>query len=167
MSMKRIIYCISAAPSVSLVALLLWVGSLDAPVSRSPHIVHVAEKQTVKSMQEAEVEKREVREVPITNPQKSIFYSVPFTSQAPTSNWDDIRQQNACEEASALMAMAWVTGELLPDADSVVEKLLIIDAYEKAQYGAHLDTSAADTMEYILKGYFEYEKVSLEHVESI
>ena len=35
---------------------------------------------------------------------------VPFSSQAPLSDWSDPKQQDACEEASALMAMAWVEG---------------------------------------------------------
>ena len=42
-----------------------------------------------------------------------VNYDVPFTSQAPTGNWDDERQQDGCEETSALMAMLWVRNKTI------------------------------------------------------
>lgn len=37
----------------------------------------------------------------------SIREDVPFISQAPFGNWDEIENQEGCEEASLLMAYAW------------------------------------------------------------
>ena len=44
---------------------------------------------------------------PTSTPIKSVYYDVPFTSQAPLAEWDDPLQQDGCEEASSLMAASW------------------------------------------------------------
>lgn len=44
-------------------------------------------------------------------PVEKIIQEVPFTSQAPTGNWKDLIFQNACEEASLLMADKWREGK--------------------------------------------------------
>lgn len=80
---------------------------------------------------------------------------VPFTSQAPFGNWDDPRQEDGCEEASALMAMRWRTGASITPADAL-DEILAMAAYEEDRYGTHNDTSAYDTVERIFKGYFNY-----------
>ncbi|MGB0757294.1 MAG: C39 family peptidase [Patescibacteria group bacterium] len=155
-------------PSVSLVAVLLWVGSLDAPLSHSRFLVTApANELYLQEPEQGVVEQEDVVVHEEGIEEKSVLYDVPFTSQSPTGEWEDIRQQNACEEASVLMAMAWVQGEQLPDTEKVKERLLEIDAYENEQYGAHLDTSASDVIDYIFNGYYAYENVSLKKVESV
>lgn len=89
--------------------------------------------------------------------EKLIHYDVPFTTQAPFGNWDDIRQQNACEEASMLMAMLYVRGENMSPREAF-EEILKIDSFEKETYGYHLDTSAQDTSQ-VIRDYFKYAKV--------
>ena len=38
---------------------------------------------------------------------------VPFTSQAPSGQWDNPVYQDGCEEAAALMAVYWAEGKIL------------------------------------------------------
>lgn len=86
-----------------------------------------------------------------------ILLDVPFTSQAPFGEWSDQRQQDGCEETSALMAIAWARGEKL-DKEKAKKEILAIADYEKNKYGSFIDTNTADTVERIIKGYFSYEK---------
>ncbi|MBI1888623.1 MAG: C39 family peptidase [Candidatus Spechtbacteria bacterium] len=86
-----------------------------------------------------------------------IFLNVPFTSQAPLENWDNVVYQQGCEEASILMAMLWVEGKQLTPA-SAEKAILAISNFEQENYGLFQDTSAADTAE-IMRDYFHYENV--------
>ena len=81
--------------------------------------------------------------------------SVPFISQAPFGNWADSRQEDGCEEASSLMAMRWRESKTIAPTEGLAQILAIAD-YEKKTYGSFHDTSAADTVDRILKGYFKY-----------
>lgn len=93
---------------------------------------------------------------------KSILFEVPFMPQAPFGNWSDPRKQDGCEEAAAIMAMAWVKGETL-DAKSADEEINAIAAYEEKTYGTFHDTSAFDTAERIFKDYFKYQNVKVRY----
>lgn len=96
------------------------------------------------------------------NVQTSIVLNVPFTAQAPLGNWGDTRQQNGCEEAAALMAMAWAKGEnLTPEAAE--KEIIAISDYELQHMGHFHDSSAEDLVEYIFKGYFGYENVEVRY----
>ncbi len=94
------------------------------------------------------------------NARRAILFDVPFTAQAPLGNWQNEQQQNACEEASALMAMHWVDKKplTLPEAE---KELIAISNYEFKNFGHFHDTSAEDTVERIFKGYFNYHNVEL------
>lgn len=90
-----------------------------------------------------------------------VLLDVPFTSQAPLGHWDDPRQENGCEEAAVLMAMAWVRGEELEPA--VAEKdIIAIADFELKTYGSYLDTSAEDTVTWIFEGFYGYSKAIVE-----
>ncbi len=94
-------------------------------------------------------------------PTQAVSDMVPFTPQAPTANWDDPRQQDGCEEASALMAMAWVRGEnSLPTAAAEAEILKISD-YIQEKYGESRDLYVADVVTRIFYDYFDYNDVCL------
>lgn len=86
---------------------------------------------------------------------KGVLLNVPFTPQAPFANWSDQRFEDGCEEASAIMAMAWVNGETMTP-QYVNEEIINISDYEVKNYGGYQDTSAADTALRIFKGYFNY-----------
>ncbi|NOQ68375.1 hypothetical protein GQ568_02960 [Patescibacteria group bacterium] len=90
--------------------------------------------------------------------ERNVLLDAPFISQAPFGNWSDPRKQDGCEEAAAIMAMAWVNKEkLTPEiADERINK---ISAFEEKEYGNFYDTNADDTVKRIFKGYFEYDNV--------
>lgn len=116
---------------------------------------------TEQDVTEDEVAVETSAEVKAVSLDSSISHDVPFTPQAPRGQWADSRQQNACEEAAVLMAMAWVRGESVFDLASAEEKIIAITEFEKENYGHHHDVSAADTVVRIFKGYFDYNNVEL------
>lgn len=87
--------------------------------------------------------------------------SVPFTSQAPLAEWSDKRQQDGCEEASALMAMWLIKGQKAPTKAEAKKQLLAISDFEKKKYGEYRDVSLSDMIAWIFKDYFKYEQVRL------
>jgi|GEM_PF-476819 len=99
-------------------------------------------------------------EADIMSKQKSFIENVPFSTQAPFGDWADPRQQNACEEVSALMAVKWARSQSLTKAEALKEITGISD-WLLEKYGEYRDTSSADTINWIFKDYFNYDKVSL------
>jgi len=70
---------------------------------------------------------------------------VPFTPQAPTANWDELHNE-ACEEASALMADAYFSGNhestLSPEyAEAEIAKLT---EWEKQNFGYYLSITTEE-----------------------
>ncbi len=94
---------------------------------------------------------------PVSRP-SVLISDVPFTSQAPLGGWDDPRQQDGCEETSALMAVYWAQGKSL-DAQEALREITAIADYEQVTYGSYHDTNAHDTIERIFKGYFNFSSV--------
>lgn len=88
-----------------------------------------------------------------------INQDVPFTSQAPFAQWDDARYQDACEEASVLMAIKWVEGKSL-SKDGATKEIADMSAWEVKQWGTYHDSSAADTKR-LLTEYYNYPNVEL------
>lgn len=90
----------------------------------------------------------------------NILLPVPFTSQAPLAQWKDQRFQDACEEASVIMAVKWVRGEkianTLVDKKKITNEIIILAAYQKKNYGSYRDTSATDTAKRLLAAYYNY-----------
>ncbi len=85
-----------------------------------------------------------------------VLLNVPFTSQAPTGNWSDPRQEDGCEEASVLMAWLWLKNQAISKAEA--EKTIIAMAdFEQEHYGNYHDTGAADTAKF-MKDYYDYDK---------
>lgn len=99
---------------------------------------------------------------PVNLPERDVLLDVPFTSQAPFGNWADPKEQDGCEEASALMAVAWARGEALTPQRSL-EEILAISDYEEKNYGNYHDTNAEDTADRIYKGYFGYDNIVVRH----
>ncbi len=58
---------------------------------------------------------------------KDINLDIPFTSQAPTTNWDE-PFQNACEEASILMVDYYYANEELPSNEEI--EIILLDMVE-------------------------------------
>ena len=90
---------------------------------------------------------------PQTNP-ATFSLKVPFTPQAPTGNWDK-EHNDACEEASALMAAAYFNGDTrskIP-ATEVEKELTRLFEWERTNFGYSLDTTTAETAEMIQSFY--------------
>ncbi|MDP2632078.1 MAG: C39 family peptidase [Candidatus Uhrbacteria bacterium] len=75
---------------------------------------------------------------------------VPFTSQAPSSNWD-LPYQEACEEASAYMVSEYYKGTVAGQIDPIVAETAILEvvAFEEDFLGFYLDTTVAETVSFI------------------
>ncbi len=106
-------------------------------------------------------------DIPLNNSQSIdnnlILLTVPFTAQAPSGQWSDSRFQDACEEASAIMAIKWVQEESLSltEATNLIED---ISAHLLENYQEYRDSSAQDTIDWIFKDYFNYQAVSLQTI---
>lgn len=87
---------------------------------------------------------------------KVLIENVIFTSQAPFGEWKDPRQQDACEEASAIIAVYWARGQTF-DKNMAKKEILSAAKYQEVLYGEYRDTSAKDTLERIIKGYLKYD----------
>lgn len=91
---------------------------------------------------------------------------VPFTPQAPFGEWKDPRQQDACEEASALMAVRWARGQKL-NQEEAKREILAISKYQSENFGEWRDTSAEDTLKRIIMDYFKYDKAEVKKIINI
>ena len=93
---------------------------------------------------------------------KNVSLEVPFTSQAPFGNWKDLRQENGCEEAAALMAVYWAEDKTL--TKEIAEKEIInVADYEFEKYGSYVDTSSEDTILRIFNEYFNFFNVEVKY----
>lgn len=89
-----------------------------------------------------------------------VYYDVPFTTQAPFGEWDDLRQQEGCEEASVMMAMKWIHGEEIT-AEEARSEILQMSNWEQEEFGYFEDTSAQDTATRLFNRWYGYTKVDV------
>ncbi|MDD5438308.1 MAG: C39 family peptidase [Patescibacteria group bacterium] len=87
--------------------------------------------------------------------------SVPFLVQAPLNGWRDYRLAQGCEEAAALMAVAWAKGQTSIAPADGRKQIIAISNWEKKNYGYYVDTSIQDTANHIIKGYLKYDKIEV------
>lgn len=85
---------------------------------------------------------------------ESLDLSIPFTSQAPFSDWSP-PFNHACEEATVLMVHYYLEGKLIIDPAQAKRELLDLVDFEIKNYGFHEDSSAAQTAE-LIKDYYGY-----------
>jgi len=102
-----------------------------------------------------------VQENQIKLPSYVLINNVPFTAQAPFANWEDIRQQEACEEASILMAAYWKLNKSL-NKQVALDEILKIVAFEEENFGFHIHSDLEIAQE-ILRSYFNIENTTLEY----
>ncbi|MDA3802607.1 MAG: C39 family peptidase [Patescibacteria group bacterium] len=97
---------------------------------------------------------------------KNIDNNVPFTSQAPLFEWDDPRQQDACEEASVLMSISWVYN--IPEYSKEMWRDEIVDLadFQQEKYGEYRDTSLRDIITWMYEDYFEYKNAEIIRISS-
>ena len=92
----------------------------------------------------------------------SILMNVPFASQAPSGNWDNVIFQQGCEEASMLMAMLWVQQKGFISPKEAEKAISAISNFAQKNYGEFRDTSIEDTAT-IMKDYFEYQNIEVKN----
>lgn len=85
---------------------------------------------------------------------------IPFFAQAPTGEWSDPRQQDGCEEATAIMAMGWVENKSFSNQEALREIITLSD-FEQKKYGEYLDISLQDIKDWIFGDYYNYDQVKL------
>ena len=89
-----------------------------------------------------------------------VLLDVPFLAQAPFGQWSDPIYQNACEEASLLMADLWIRGVKLISKEEATAELKKFADFEIEKYNNFYDHSAADTAQ-IMQDYFDYYNVEV------
>lgn len=96
--------------------------------------------------------------VPIATPTPSlptsVLLPVPFTPQAPTANWDELHNE-ACEEASVIMAAAYFAGDtrkVIPPSE-VEAQLATLTEWQQKHFGYYLDSNAEETARMIREVY--------------
>lgn len=82
--------------------------------------------------------------------------TVPFLVQAPFGNWGDPRLAQGCEEAAALMAVAWAKSETSISPATGQKQIIAISNWEKKNLGFYQDTSIQETADYIFKSYLDF-----------
>lgn len=86
---------------------------------------------------------------------------IPFAVQAPYAVWDAVHE-DACEEASVIMAAHFVLGKKLPDAAYIDAEILKIVNWEIKNFGFWKDTDAEKTAE-ILRKFYGLKNISVKY----
>lgn len=104
--------------------------------------------------EDVEVEESEPVEVGEFDIPEEFNLAVAFTSQAPHHNWD-LPYQEACEEASAYMVSLYYNGHPSGkvDPDVADEAILEIVDFQNDFYGFYLDTTAEETLRFMMEFY--------------
>jgi len=92
----------------------------------------------------------------------AITNEVDFLTQSPLAEWDDPRQQDACEEASVLMAINWAMNNPALTKQEARNEILKMSYFQEENYGVYKDTSIQDTFDWIVKGYYKYQNAWLQ-----
>ena len=109
------------------------------------------EKQEEKDVKEIKIVEEEVKEE--VKKKTKAKQSVPFVVQAPHAQWDDPRYQDACEEASLVMAHAWIDGENHVSRNDAEERIEELFKHQEDFFGDAVDTSASDTARFFMEHY--------------
>lgn len=94
-----------------------------------------------------------------------INLSVPFTSQAPFSNWDAVHEQT-CEEAAVLMVARFWQKREIANKDDAEKSLQQIISWEKETFGFFEDTTAEETAQ-ILREFYGFKNVKVKYSPSV
>ncbi len=91
---------------------------------------------------------------PVVVSKDSVNYAVSFTSQAPHSNWD-LPYQEACEEASVLMAVSFFSPDSvdISTKDAADAEILSLVDMQTERYGEYQDTTVEETIRFASQRY--------------
>lgn len=79
---------------------------------------------------------------------------VPFVSQAPLANWDDLHNE-ACEEAAVLNVVLYLENEKM-SKNEADKKLIEMVNWQESHFGGHFDLPVEKVKEFI-QGYYNYQ----------
>lgn len=91
---------------------------------------------------------------------------ISFTSQAPLFEWDDPKQQDACEEASVLMSISWIYNIPAYNQEMWRNRIVSLAKFQQNNYGENRDTSLEDTNSWMFEDYFEYNNTKIININS-
>jgi hypothetical protein len=97
---------------------------------------------------------------------ESVFLLVPFSSQAPLGEWSDDRQQDGCEEAGAMMAIAWAQGDIDLSPAAATKEIIALSDWQEEKYGEYRDVRIEDVASRIFQAYYDYDKVEVVTLET-
>jgi len=133
-----------------------------------PEVVEEIDSQSVIPSNAEESPSNEVVEIPpqgrddkfIELPTE-VNLDVPFSSQAPFANWDEVHEET-CEEASVLMVHAFYEGEVKGEIDPNIAEDVLQDMVESERmiFGFFEDTTVEQTANFA-KIYYGYERVDV------
>jgi hypothetical protein len=95
----------------------------------------------------------------VTQQPTKALLNAPFTSQAPTGVWDELHNA-ACEEASLIMADAYLKGTKLDSATAEKQIQEMVD-WQIKNFGSHHDLTLAETNQ-LAQAYFNDQNFWLE-----
>ena len=107
---------------------------------------------------EEKVEKTKINNEKITALPASIKIGVPFTAQAPFGVWDE-KHEEACEEASLLMMVKYVSNGNLTPETSEKELQTMID-FQIANYGDYKDSNMEEIVQ-LAKDFYELDNLKV------
>jgi hypothetical protein len=81
----------------------------------------------------------------VTTPPQTLQLDVPFTSQAPTANWDELHNE-ACEEASIIMSYAYFNNITSLPPVIVEKEITKLTDWQKKNYGYYLSITTDETV---------------------
>ncbi|MFA5126843.1 MAG: C39 family peptidase [Patescibacteria group bacterium] len=84
-----------------------------------------------------------------------INLNIPFTSQAPTANWNQ-PFQDACEEASVLMAVYYYENRKFPSSADVEKIILDLVQWQIDHWGVHKNMPVAEVADFA-QNYYGYQ----------
>lgn len=156
--------------------IIFLAGGLYLYKSRQPEIINidlppaknyqdfVSEEQPSSTEDIVEEDIIEEEEVVEEEPSSSINLAVPFTSQAPTKNWEQ-PWQDACEEASILMVDYFYQNKKFPGAEQVEYILGPMVDWQIANWGGHHNLPVARVAELVTTT-FGYETKIIEDLDA-
>ena len=89
---------------------------------------------------------------------------VPFYVQSPFAKWDDLHNE-ACEEASLIMAESWIQGEVLNQED-LNQRILDSVAWQEENWNGHFDLNVQNVVE-LANQYFGIERIYYTSLNSV
>lgn len=91
---------------------------------------------------------------------ETILIDVPFISQAPFGQWSEPTYQNACEEASILMAHLWIDNIKSISKEEATKEIKDMADFEDRTFGTNVDLSTPDTAK-LMEEYYNYANIEV------